>query len=354
MKKNNLSVFPLSTFSPLSFSFFLLLSLLQCKEKLPSPTPSFYYWKQQFSWTTEDSLQAQQRGLKQLYVKFFDVKDLPSEGIVPAATIEFQQKMPNYLGLVPVVYIENSIFIKQDSNQTQALAKRVFNRISEILPDAGKKEVPEYQIDCDWSKKSKAQYFYFLHTLKGLLPEKSLLSSTIRLHQVKYSSEMGVPPADKGLLMYYNMGDLKKRTTENSILDNQEGARYLRTKKEAYPLGLDVALPIFEWSVLFEHNEFKALLSAVKKQDFSAGIFLKPLEKNRYLCVKDTLLGTTFLREGNLVRHEVVSKDALELAAQLCQKYLTSKEQTVLFFHWDKALLEQHNVEEMQAVMQMF
>ena len=73
------------------------------------------------------------------------------------------------------------------------------------------------------------------------------LSATIRLHQVKYREETGVPPVDYGVLMYYNMGHISAMGA-NSIYDRSTALRYLGKLRE-YPLPLDIALPMFAWGV---------------------------------------------------------------------------------------------------------
>ena len=71
-----------------------------------------------------------------------------------------------------------------------------------------------------------------------------MLSATIRLHQLKFIGESGIPPVDKGLLMCYNMGDLHRLRISNSILETAELKKYIK-QLSVYPLKLDVAfLPV--------------------------------------------------------------------------------------------------------------
>src|SRR5690606_5738679 len=93
-----------------------------------------------------------------------------------------------------------------------------------------------------------------------------ILSVTIRLHQVKYLAAAGIPPADKGLLMVYNIDNLRNVKVENSILNTQSAKSYLE-KVGAYPLPLDVALPIFQWTLLFEAEQLKGILRDVSSTD---------------------------------------------------------------------------------------
>ena len=80
-----------------------------------------------------------------------------------------------------------------------------------------------------------------------------MLSATIRLHQVKYYKQAGIPPVDRGMLMFYNMGKLNALTAENSIYNSNDAAGYIETVDD-YPLKLDLALPAFSWAVHFRNS----------------------------------------------------------------------------------------------------
>lgn len=45
--------------------------------------------------------------------------------------------------------------------------------------------------------------------------------------------------------MCYNTGDIDSPGESNSILDLEDAKKYLQGKHRAYPLPLDVALPVF-------------------------------------------------------------------------------------------------------------
>ncbi|MGG2305049.1 hypothetical protein ACE4Z6_26875, partial [Salmonella enterica] len=93
------------------------------------------------------------------------------------------------------------------------------------------------QIDCDWTLGTKEKYFSLLKRIKERMALP--LSCTIRLHQVKYQAKTGVPPVDRGMLMYYNMGHVEGATETNSIYDPANADKYVSYVKD-YPLPLDV------------------------------------------------------------------------------------------------------------------
>ncbi len=340
-----------------SFRFYTYLVVISylfsaCWKAKNQPQVSFYYWKTDFSWSKTDSLKADTLKVKKLYVKFFDVKKIPSGvGIAqPVATLNFEQKIPANLELVPVVYVENDLFKTSEPNE---LAKKIFYRIEEMIRASGHSQVAEYQIDCDWSSSTREVYFDFLKVFKKLMPPQAQLSVTIRLHQVKYADKTGIPPADKGLLMFYNMSDVKNIATQNSILDNKEAAKYISTRKK-YELPLDFALPIFEWSVAFKQKQFAGIYSNINSLNINQLTFLKPQKDNYYLCVKDTLWNDIYFRPNDLIRHEIVTEEDLKIAAKICTEISNQSNPNILFFHWDQNNLIHYENSIFQKIVSYF
>ena len=127
------------------------------------------------------------------------------------------------------------------------------------------------------------------------------ISATIRLHQIKFLAKTGVPPVSKGLLMCYNMGNLKNPATKNSIIETEELKKYI-DNLAAYPLPLDVALPLFNWKVLFRNNTYAGLI-----QNLPDSLLTNPFISkagNRYLFLKDSLLAGYPFKKGDVLRNE--------------------------------------------------
>jgi hypothetical protein len=99
------------------------------------------------------------------------------------------------------------VFITQEPLKSGAesltdLATNISTLLSAIAADSNLQLSAEVQIDCDWTAATRDNYFALLKKLKQQpFFQKKTLSTTIRLHQVKFVSQTDVPPADKGLLM---------------------------------------------------------------------------------------------------------------------------------------------------------
>jgi hypothetical protein len=324
----------------------------------------FYYWKSQLQLSESETTTLQQLQVKQLYVKFFDV--IPAEdgnGAMPVAKLyidsgSLKQLHKEQVHIIPVIFITNETLQQSDSAQLLLLAQNIGQLLQIISKQNKLEQYSELQIDCDWTKTTRENYFFLLEQIKkGMqqtaLFKNSLLTATIRLHQVKFSNRTGIPPVDRGLLMCYNMGNLKNPAVNNSIIDVDELKKYLGSLK-SYPLQLDIALPLFEWSVLLRNNQFKGIIQTVNPSTLSNSICSKA--QNRYTFLKDTVIANINFYKNDLLRFEESSATALKQTATFIAANLSvSNTQTrISFYHLDQLLLTKHPTHELEALYRCF
>lgn len=187
--------------------------------------------------------------------------------------------------------------------------------------------------------------------LSPLIPHPSSLSATIRLHQLKFFEKTGIPPVDRGMLMFYNMGDLEAWETENSILDPAAGKKYL-TPDARYPLPLDFALPLFRWGVLFRDGQLFKLINNLGEKDLQDTLRFTPITSGRFLVKKSTYLQGYYLYEDDLIRLESVKTGQLEAAAALLGKMFPPAERTVGFYHLDSGLVRGFPAKNLEKVLE--
>ncbi|MEL6355860.1 MAG: hypothetical protein AAFQ37_02905 [Bacteroidota bacterium] len=214
---------------------------------------------------------------QELHVKFFDVV-WANDQAEPRARLQIQaDSLP--FSVVPVVFITNEVMSRIREEDISQLASDIVTEVLNIwdfkvaknallgaLPQKTLQQPYEWQIDCDWTANTRERYFTFLRALRRELSAGSILSATVRLHQFRDQSTQGIPPIDKGLLMAYNVGELDQWTTENSQLDTNITANYLKPNV-TYPLPLDVALPYFEWGVVFREGKLALLINGIQPSD---------------------------------------------------------------------------------------
>ncbi len=220
---------------------------------------NFYYWKQNFHLNeAQESLLENNRSNK-IYCKYFDVVS-EKKKTIPISKIQFDT-VPS-LSIVPCIFIKNNVFLLDNLNK---LPDQVLNLINQINQKHNI-QINEIQFDCDWTSKTRENYFHFLNQIKQKLGKNISVTSTIRLHQYKYYNETGIPPVDKVVLMCYNMGDITDVNEENSILSLNILKQYVK-KEFNYPVDIDIALPIYKWGLIYRLNELAFIINNIDEEN---------------------------------------------------------------------------------------
>ncbi len=335
--------------------------LFSCKNdnKVERVERAFYYWKGN-SLGQENLGQIKKLKLNKLYVKLFEVDYSEARGNFP-----FEKNRPRYydfkeldsLEVVPTIYIKNGIFQYNDEKSLDKLADNIvflINKYSTEVDYSDRKEqvfnYNEIQIDCDWTKSTKDKYFYLLKKIKVL--SKKELSCTLRLYPYKYPDIMGVPPVDKATLMCYNLIKPLSQKDKNSILDIEELKKYLN-KKKSYPVHLDIALPTFYWTQLYQNNRFAQLVNLSTNEVKSFAKNTKPLW---YQVEKDTSINyETYLKMGDQLKCEDVSTNTINEAIAIVKKNVKlDKQTTISLFDLDSSTFTQYTNEEISGFYNSF
>lgn len=334
------------------FSFYvLILFLISCRMPSTEPrniTRSIYHWKTNFAPTTSELKKLDSLKVKKIYLRFFDVAwdELAGEP-KPLAQLNVQNKIALHsFSIIPTVYITNECIFKIKEEQTDNLAHRIFQLIQKINTENNLPKPGEIQIDCDWTKTTKEKYFSILNNLHAL-DSTQIYSATIRLHQIKFRRTTGVPPVQRGMLMCYNMGNLRNINSANSILDVEELKKYIGDLKN-YPLPLDVAFPVFEWVVLFRNNQFNGLLQNMSKDVFTDSLFSR--SKNFYTLKMDANVGGYVLKKGDVLRYEASDYKETLQAESLISKDLKGNALSVSLYHLDSITLKKYSYYELENI----
>lgn len=267
---------------------------------------NFYHWKQQYEIIGEKN------------PKYIKVLDISYEGKTTIHKTKFINNPTHKV--IPVIYLDNPV-LKQVNGKI--FAKKIFN----ILKKYPLKH-DEVQVDCDWTKSTTKEYFSFLKELKKL--SKKQLSATIRLHQVKYAKRTLVPPVDKGMLMYYNMSNFKDLRTKNYILDLELAKQYHQNFK-AYPLPLNLALPLYAQATLIRFEEVVGIIEGLRKKDLNENF--KALKENHYLVTKTHYLNGRLLYKDDILRLDAVSIENLKQAVKNLKEVMKQPEE-IIFYRW--------------------
>jgi hypothetical protein len=334
----------------------LLLILCGCHQKKIDRKieRSFYYWKSVFALNNFEKQRLDSLQVKTIYIKFFDV-DWNTMNSTPMPVAKLQTKNNSYNNsylFAPTIFITNECIQKIDSTQIEKLVLDIDVLIKSIIAANGFNNIGEIQFDCDWTATTKQKYFQLLIGFKKLWANTSIpISCTIRLHQIKFIAKTGVPPVDKGLLMCYNMGNLKNIATNNSIIETEELKKYTATLT-TYPLPLDVGLPLFDWKVMYRNTIYKGLIKNLPSSVFTNSFSAK--NNNQFTILKDTVLQGYEFKKGDIVRDEQSDYSQLLLAANEVNKRLKNLQPRVAFYHLDSLLLKKYSSYELESIYNSF
>lgn len=336
--------------------------IFSCNHKSNRPSKiehAFYYWKN--TGIDQDNVsQLKKLNVQKLYVKLFEVDYSDVKGNFPFSKNQpgsYDFKNLDSIDVVPCVFIKNGIFQYNDDKMLDQLADNIVYLINKYSVDVDYNGVKtpiftynEIQIDCDWTASTKDKYFYLLKKIKSL--SKKNLSCTLRLYPYKYSDKMGVPPVDKAMLMCYNLIKPLTNQDKNSILDNAELKKYFNERID-YPLHLDVALPTFYWTQLYQNNHFVQLLDLCSKEVKSFATVVKPFW---YRIERDTSINyELYLKAGDQLKCEEVSVKEINEAIDVLKSHVRfDDETTVSLFDLDRSTFKTYTHEEIDGFYNRF
>lgn len=357
----------------------LLLFLSQCTENQQIERTS-YYWQTTMDFDAVDDSLANNLKLSTLYIRYFDIDwNYTYKSGIPVGTLNEDSDWAfglnanfGHRNIIPTVFITNKTFKNTDKKDLDKLVNNTAKKIEQInerlkkwyanstvknedYQDYEKQKqaraaqelsfdssIVEIQIDCDWTASTKDKFFEFLEKLQSKFGDKPI-SCTIRLHQYRDRKLMGIPPVKRGLLMCYNVSEVQKYDTKNAILDTEVVKQYLIDK--AYPIKLDIGLPMFSWAAWYRGTEFKGIVSGWNENDAADKSLYRNTKQNRYLVSKDTVIGTHYLREGDMLRWDNSDETEINHTIDILIKKLNLSGSRIAFFDWETEKIKRHENE---------
>jgi hypothetical protein len=322
----------------------------------PPPHRAFYFWRTTLALTAGERAALTELGVDRLYLRLFDVEwrtdaDGPATmGPITTATPAPAQ-LPAGVEVIPVVYLRNDVFTGLPAARVAEVARWTWREVAGRAAVLG--VIPrELQLDCDWTESTRDRFFAFLDELAALArPAGVTLSATIRLHQIKYRERTGVPPVTRGMLMFYNMGSFSPDPEARAIFDEAAARRYL-ARVGGYPLPLDVALPIWSWTIHLRDGQVEGLLQSTDPDELPGLDFVRPAGADRHEVTRATFLHGTFLRAGDVLKIEVTSPGETLTAARMLAPRLAParKPRTVALFDLSERNLRRHAKDDLDLV----
>ena len=317
---------------------YTVLYLAGCQQKHTAHT-AFYYWKTTFRLDQQQKELLNKTGDNCLFLRFFDVtwneqlREAMPNGVVDIRTPIRQ------LNVSPVIYITNQTFQNMKVKDSDSLAFKI-NKLLNQVAAAKHINYNLVQIDCDWTVGTREKYFSFLKAFKRFNGKQ--LQATIRLHQIKYPERTGIPPVDKGLLMFYNMGKISAGSNSpNSIYNKEDAAAYIGSLSN-YRLPLDVALPAFSWAIQIRNAGVVQLYGKIGLADLAATQNFDPINQGvgkiaenvfLYKSRKSFYLKGIYIKKGDLFKLETMDARSIDqAAAQLALKLSPLENRNIIYY----------------------
>ena len=332
-----------------------LIGLVSCRPNPPQELkPAVYFWKSRFENDSVQQAFLKNTGINKMYVRFFDV-DWSEEAQMPypLSKIRAISGFPDGVEIVPVIYIRNRVFQKIDKDSIGAFAANIYKTIQSISKASDIQSLVEIQFDCDWSLSSRINYFTFLDVFRTQSSDSILLSATIRLHQVKFFIKTGVPPVDRGMLMYYNMVSLRQLKKHNSIYDKKIAALYLQNF-DSYPLFLDLALPTFSQCLHFRRDGSVGLIPGTTLARLNSFSVLRPLDGSWFFANTNFYIDKAQILAGDSLRFDAISKKECLKAANQIAPFIKNDNLQITFYLMDYLIDNNYSYEDLQDILSCF
>jgi len=310
---------------------------------------AIYHWKNKIDLTASEQSFLKRHHIGRIYVRFFDVTSAENGRYkaIPTATVEFTSQLPDSIEVVPTVYITTEA-MEGMTDSIDFYAEKLYGRIMAMASANHIKNVREVQLDCDWTETLRDDYFNLCRSMKSRLQERGIkLSSTIRLHQLRQQA----PPVDFGVLMLYNVADVKRIETQNSILTLADVAPYLKGDFN-YPLPLSFAYPAFSWSVVFRDNHFERLCNIPHDTLLNCNRFerlaLNRYPGKRYEVEQD--IAEYDLKAHDIVRYEQPDAEEIIYLKSVVEEKLGKQAHANIIYHLDEKCLNQYTTDQIQKI----
>jgi len=313
----------------------VLVALVGCGPRPTVVVPAVFHWRNTGPMDHDDRKAIADHSIQRVYFKVLDIGWNPAHGAHPVSTVPIPPAWGGHRGaagpwteaveLLPAIYITNHAMAQLEPPEVDQLAANLLRKLRQIAPP----KVQGVLLDCDWTPSTKDRFFRLAQAMQDSLDVPVVV--TLRLHQYAHPEKTGVPPADRAMLMVYNVGQVGEPGTANSIFNQEEAAPYFRRHKP-YPLPLDIALPAFSWGAHFRKGRFQGILQEAQiDQAASLGLLTGSWTGVMQVTREDNDR-LPELHLGDEVRMERMTPAAIAEVAELARAAVNSDTTAVAFF----------------------
>ncbi|MEZ4901822.1 MAG: hypothetical protein R2822_08720 [Spirosomataceae bacterium] len=154
--------------------------------------------------------------------------------------------------------------------------------------------------------------------------------------------------------MYYNMDDWKNPRTHNSISRLTVAGRYA-PYISAYPLALDVVLPVFSWAIVYRNNRPLTFINHLTIKQLQSPVFVQSSPKtNQFIALQDTIVFGIPIRRSDHLRVEESNLQDLKISSQMLSREIQNRRVTFALYHLDSLNLIHYEKDSFRQIFESF
>jgi hypothetical protein len=109
-----------------------------------------------------------------------------------------------------------------------------------------------------------------------------------------------------------------------------------------------VALPLFDWKVLFRNGKFKSLINDMPDGILSTALFKK--SGNEFTALQDSIVLGYEIKKDDVLRNEQCDYNEILKTAELISEKISNKNLRVSLYHLDTLTLKKYSNHEMENI----
>lgn len=313
------------------------------------PEISFYHWRSNYRSDSRAEDLLRELEVKKLIVHVFDVDWSEERNMLELkAKLKSDAPFPPQVEIIPIVYLTRRAMANAEPNMLLSL---IIEQTEKCL-GISRRQWKSFHWDCDWNSETREPFFRLLNLASKALPNAEQVS-TLRLSQVKYASKSGIPPVKRGVLMLYNVGEFRQYSEMNSILNYASVEPYLESIA-AYPLPLDLALPVFQWGIHYRLGEVQGIISEPELESLLSDAAWKKQGDTLFQARSGFFHSGRYFKPGDVVKLESTSPGDCESAAAWIRPHWKNATFTLYFYHLNSPIVYAHSPESFRAVSAVF
>jgi len=300
----------------------------------------YYHWKSEFDPDSSDWKNHAQLGSSNLALHLFDLDWAASQSAPELKSrLRFKQSLPDAIAITPVVYITQRFLKNCPVSQRAEIATGLVEAMEKVS-GMQRSRWKAVQWDCDWTESTRDAYFDLLKHLKTEIPNIQH-SVTLRLHQLKYLVRSGIPPADRAVLMLYNVGEFRTYDAENSLYSRKAIAPYLRSIQR-YPLPLDLALPLFSWGLHYRYGKVQGVFAEPELEAVQSDSLWFHRNSKLHVARKAFFCQGRYIMKGDVLKIEEAGLNEARDAVEALREHWKTPTFTLYFYHWNSPVARKH------------